>query len=109
MPRPLIKNMFVEVELRGKPLPSSVVIPRSALHDQKVYVVNGNNRLEIRTVQPGFNQTNFVHIREGLKAGEKIIISQLNVVIDGMLLETTPDNQAMEALIAEAQGKGSVR
>ena len=36
---PLVKGMFTEVELRGKPLPDSVVIPRTALHQDQVYIV----------------------------------------------------------------------
>jgi len=66
---PLTKNMFVEVELRGKPRPNQLVVPRAALHDGIVYVVNGENRLEKRKIQVAFAQTNFAVIASGLTAG----------------------------------------
>ena len=37
---PLLKNMYCEVELKGKPRPKTVIIPRAALHEGIVYVVS---------------------------------------------------------------------
>jgi len=106
---PLVKNMFVEVELRGKPRPGQVVVPRAALHGRQVYVVTAENRLERRGVAVAFMQTNFASIKSGLKAGERVVISDLIPAVEGMLLDPVMDDDAARALIDEAEGRGPVR
>jgi membrane fusion protein, multidrug efflux system len=106
---PLTKNMFVEVELKGRPRPGQIVIPRSSLHGKNVYVVNDGNRLEIRPIETAFVQTNFAVVKSGLKAGEQIIVSDPIPAISGMLIETSDDSQALADLVAAAEGGGDVR
>lgn len=99
---PLVKNMFVEVELRGKPRPDSLVIPRTALHEDRVYVVNPDDRLERRPVTIGFTQPAFVTIASGLEVGERVVVSDLVPAIDGMRLEPRIDEEALKELLREA-------
>ncbi len=106
---PLIKNMFVEVELRGKARQASLIIPRSALHQQQVYLVNQDNRLEKRPVETDFFQTDFVVIKNGLKKGEQLIVSDLIPAIEGMLLKPVIDSAMLESLLNAAQGKGNIK
>ncbi|HIE02417.1 MAG TPA: efflux RND transporter periplasmic adaptor subunit, partial [Thiotrichaceae bacterium] len=106
---PLIKNMFVEVELRGKARQASLIIPRSALHQQQVYLVNQDNRLEKRPVETDFFQTDFVVIKNGLKKGEQLIVSDLIPAIEGMLLKPVNDSAMLETLLNAAQGKGNIK
>lgn len=101
---PLVKNMFVAVELRGKPHSNRLIIPRSALHNKQVYVVNQDKRLEKRTLEIEFFQTNFVAIKNGLKQGEQVIVSDIIPAIEGMLLKPVLDNQMAQSLLNEAQG-----
>jgi len=82
---PLIKNMFVEVELRGKPHPDRLIIPRSAIHNKQVYIVNQESRLEKRALDIDFFQSNFVAVKNGLKKGDAVIVSDLIPAIEGML------------------------
>ncbi|NQU58602.1 MAG: efflux RND transporter periplasmic adaptor subunit [Rhodospirillales bacterium] len=106
---PLTKNMFVEVELKGRPRPGQIVVPRASLHGSNVYIVNAEGRLEIRPVEIAFSQANFAVIKNGLKGGETIIISDPIPAIAGMLVESTDDREASALLIAEAEGGGAVR
>ena len=106
---PLAKNMFVEVELQGQPQKGQIVIPRSALHGNRVYVVKDDMRLEFRNVTTRFNQGRLVLIESGLNAGDRIIVSDLVPAIEGMLLDPIAD-PATDALIqSEAAGRGAVR
>ena len=106
---PLAKNMFVEVELRGQPQKGQIVIPRSALHGNRVYVVTDDMRLEFRNVTTRFNQGRLVLIESGLNADDRIIVSDLVPAIEGMLLDPVAD-PATDALIrSEAAGRGAVR
>ncbi len=99
---PLQKNMYCEVELFGKPLQKSIVIPRSSLYKNYVYLINSENRLEKRQVVPGFYQGNLVTIESGLQTGEQLVVSDLVPAIDGMLLAPQIDEELLSNLIAEA-------
>ncbi len=99
---PLVKNMFVEVELRGKAHPARLIIPRSALHNKQVYVVNQESRLEKRAVEIDFFQSNLIAIKKGLTKGEQVIVSDLLPAIEGMLLKSVIDAGLMDALLNEA-------
>ncbi len=106
---PLVRNMFCEVELSGKPVLQAVVIPRSALHEDDVYVADAENRLKRKKVATDFSQTNFYVIKEGLTPGERLIVSDLIPAIEGMLLAPQEDKELGERLIAEAAGKADVK
>jgi len=106
---PLVKGMFVQVEVRGRETAPLFVVPRSALHGKTVYLANNENRLEVRPVTIKFVQGNFAAISKGLKAGERVVISDISPAIDGMLLAGTVDEAAAKRLLLEAKGQGSAR
>ncbi len=106
---PLSKNMFVEVEIIGRPQAGQIVAPRSSLHGNTLYVVDGENRLRIKPVVVDFSQTDFVVIKKGLAVGDKIIVSDPIPAIDGMLVKAVVDAEASAALIAQAEGGGAIR
>ena len=102
---PLVKGLFVNVELRGRARLDSVVIPRNALHGNTVYWVKSDSRLEIRKVDVAMSGTEFVIIRSGLNAGDQIVVSDLQPAIAGMLLKTVDDPIALEQMLAESSGE----
>lgn len=102
---PLVRNTFVEVELRKKPKGKPVVVPASALQDGKVYLVDSESRLEIRPIETVFVQGGAVAVAKGLEEGETLIISDLIPAAEGMLLDPIEDEKAMKRLKAEASGK----
>jgi len=106
---PLTKNMFVEVELHGQPIPDRLVVPRAALHEEMVYVVGDDNRLERRKVTIGARQSDFAVVDEGLAAGETIVVTDLVPAVDGMMLRPVEDHALLDRLIASATGEGGVR
>ncbi|MES9961788.1 MAG: HlyD family efflux transporter periplasmic adaptor subunit [Sedimenticola sp.] len=99
---PLFKGLFVEVTLSGKPRPDSLVVPRSALHDGRIYVANRENRLEIREADITLLQPEFAVIGSGLEAGEQVVVTDLNPAIDGMLLEVREDKRSLDRLTRQA-------
>ena len=107
---PLVRNTFVEVELRKKLKGKTIVVPTSALHDGKVYVLDKENRLEIRPVTTMFIQRGAAAIAEGLTAGETLVVSDLIPAVSGMLLAPVADEKAMKRLKSEVTGqKGGKR
>lgn len=106
---PLTKNMYVEVELRGLPQKNRLVIPRSAVHNGRVYVLDKDNRLAIKKVSVAYAQGNISVLTPGangaLAAGEKIIVTDLIPAISGMLLSPVSDETVQRSLVKAANGE----
>ncbi len=105
---PLIRNTFVEVELRGQ-VKTGIPIPRAALHSGKVYVADADNRLQSRPVEVAFAQGDMALLKAGVQAGEKIVLSQLTPAVEGMLLAVENDETAVALLQKMANGKAALR
>lgn len=101
---PLIRNTFVEVELRGQPKGNQIVVPIFAIHENKVYLLDEENRLDIRKVKVAFTQDRYAVLAEGVMPEEKLVISDLIPAIQGMLLEPIADNKTRKMLIMEVSG-----
>jgi len=102
---PLIKGMYCEIELVGKPIENLLIIPRSAVHDEgTIYLADENNTLQIKKVTLGFSQGNFSVVRDGLKPGDRVVITDLIPAVQGMSLKTVIDTKTIEALSNEAMG-----
>jgi membrane fusion protein, multidrug efflux system len=101
---PLVKAMFVEVEIRGRATEPLPVIPRAALRGGRVHVVGADQRLEIRPVEAAFLQGEVVVIASGLTAGEQVVVSDLVSAVEGMRLRPLHDDGVLEKLLREAGG-----
>ena len=106
---PLSPGMFCEVELRSKPRTNKIVVPRTSVWDNAVYLVNDENRLQRKPVKVAFSQGGFSVIAEGLYGGERLVVSDPTPAIEGMLVEPTLSNDLGENLVAEAAGKSELR
>ncbi len=105
---PLVRGMYVEVELQGKPRPGCKAVPRAALHGKEVHLVNAEKRLEIRPVEVAFVQDTYACIRSGIEPGDELVLTRLVPAIDGMLLAPVADESATEALAASVEGRSGV-
>lgn len=99
---PLVKGMFVEAELTGKPIKDQIVIPRSALHGEQVYVADSDNRLQMRDVQTRFLQEDKAVIASGLSPGDRLVISDVTPAIPDMLLDPVEDKDVAASLRVSA-------
>jgi RND family efflux transporter MFP subunit len=102
---PLISDMFVRVEILGRNSKKFMVIPDKAVHEGNVYVMNDENRLEIRPIKIYFRQKGYVAIKKGLNPKEKVVTSDLVPAIEGMLLKPMKDNKIMKHLLIDALGE----
>ncbi|MGB1013058.1 MAG: efflux RND transporter periplasmic adaptor subunit, partial [Nannocystaceae bacterium] len=102
---PLVRGMYVEVELRGRPREGCRAVPRAALHGKQVYLVNAEQRLEIRPVEVAFVQDTYACIATGLEPGESLVLTRLVPAIEGMLLVPKVDEMAATGLAAQVQGE----
>lgn len=84
---PLSKGMFVEVAIAGREHQGRIVVPRSAVRNDKVYVVDSDNRLQIRNVIREYDQQDKTIIKQGLREGDQLVLSDIIPAVSGMLLQ----------------------
>jgi len=86
-PVTLVPGMFVGVRILGEQLEGVVAVPRHAVRDgSRIWVVDADGRLRIRTVEIAHLEQGRAFISAGLAEGDLVVISQLDVVTDGMLV-----------------------
>ena len=106
---PLTRGMFVKVLIAGHVQPDRIVLPRTAIHEGKAYLVDAQQRLQIKPVQVLFNQGWLSVLAEGqgggLQAGQQIVVSDMVPAVSGMLLHTSEDTQLQAAIEAAAKGE----
>ena len=97
---PLLKGMYTAVEFSA-PAQEMLVLPRKAIHQGRVYLARENNKLEIREVSILHKQGELVVIDQGIKEGEKVIITDVIPVIEGLPLKPIQASE-YEAQLAQA-------
>ncbi len=82
---PLYAGLFVEVEILGRVARSIAVVPRSAIRGaDQVLVIDEDDRLRFRRVNLLRLEAENALVRSGLAGGERVCISTLDVVVEGM-------------------------
>jgi len=85
---PLAVGLFVNAEIEGVREQDAFVIPRLALRNlDKVYVINGESRLEIRTVRVLSTSEERVLLSGGVEVGEQVVTSTIPAAVDGMQVQ----------------------
>jgi len=80
-------GLFVEAEINGKQLEDIFMIPNTALTpNNELLVLNQNDALEIRKVKVITRMKNYILVKEGIKAGERVVVSKLSIITNGMLV-----------------------
>lgn len=82
---PLAVGLFVSAEIAGVSSQTALVMPRLALRNaNKAYVINDENRLEIRALEVLSTSEDRVLVTKGLQPGEKVVTSTLPAPVEGM-------------------------
>ena len=80
-------GLFVEAEINGKQLEDIFMIPNSALTpNDELLFLNQDDALEIRKVSILTKMKNHILVKEGMKAGERVVVSKLSIATNGMLV-----------------------
>ncbi len=99
---PLAVGMFVEAEITGRRVDDVVVLPWAALNGRdQVLIVDDDGRLRYRQVDILRSTSENVLVQGGLAAGERVSISALDAVIEGMAVQVAG---AEPATMARAAG-----
>lgn len=103
---PLATNMYVGVELSGRPLADRFAVPRSAVREGRIYICNAEDRLEIRTVEPEFFMADLAVLNQGLAEGDRLVLTDLVPAIAGMKLSPVEDRSETGRVLSQAKGEG---
>jgi RND family efflux transporter MFP subunit len=86
---PLAVGLYVEAEIEGITADEVAVLPRAALRGpSQVLVITPGNRLEFRDVDLLRTTRESIYVRDGLADGERVCLSPLEAVTDGMQVRT---------------------
>jgi len=99
---PLSVGLFVQAEIQGRVIDHVIVLPRTAMRDSNtIYTVDKQNRLHVRTVEVERKGRHEVVITGGIPAGERVIVSPLEIVTERMKVrvEGDPDPRSLRAQV----------
>ena len=95
---PLLIGEYVRVKIIGRKLDNVIQIPRTALKDNSsIWIVGENQTLEIRKVRPVWRDADVVLLKDGLKPGEQLIVSDLPAPVEGMTVRVEPLKSEMKS------------
>lgn len=108
---PLAVGLFVEAEIDGRRIDSAIRLPREAIHAsddgaEYVHLVDGEARLRLRPVEVLRRERDHVLVGNGLEAGERVSVSALPAVVDGMAVRVAGEDPANLAEDGESDASG---
>lgn len=95
---PLAVGLYVKAEIEGLSADDIVVLPRSALrNDNQVLVVDAENRLRFRPIDPLRLYQDNVLVKAGLEPGERVCLSPIQTAVEGMIVNPVTDTEQQDA------------
>lgn len=82
---PLVNGMFVKARIEGD-ASEQWVIPESALHGDKIYLLGQDNKLIILPIEIVYRRNNQVAVAGDIKSHDRLILNDLLPAINGMQL-----------------------
>jgi len=86
---PMLVGTYARVEIEGIALDSVAVIARNVIRDgDRVWIMNDEDKLEIRGVQIAYRGVDDVYVTDGVREGERLVTTDLSAPVEGMPLRT---------------------
>jgi len=85
----LVSGSFVEATIDGRRFERVFEVPRKALRNgAQLWVVDENNQLRERDVAIIYKGKDSIYVSSGLESGDKVVLSQMDIAVDGMTVRT---------------------
>jgi len=95
---PLLIGAYVRVLIEGPVLDDVVAVPRRALREgDRIWVMNADDKLEIREANIVWRRENDVLLRDSVDEGERIIVSSIATPVPGLGLRAEHDGNDLTA------------
>lgn len=92
---PLTVGLFVHAEIEGPVAENIIIVPRYAMRDENhILVIDREDRLRVREVEVLRIDGDDVLIEGALAPGERLCVSPLQVVVEGMRVLPVADDEA---------------
>ncbi|KEI70097.1 efflux RND transporter periplasmic adaptor subunit [Endozoicomonas elysicola] len=102
----ILVNEFLQAEIRGHQIDHVVSLPRRLLQQgNRVWLMDGDNKLESREVSIAYHGRDDVLINGGLVAGEKLVTTSLPGAIEGIALRTDEREKKKQAIALNESGQ----
>ena len=92
----LMIGTFVEVSIQADAIPNIVRLHRDYVRSNETVWVMKEGKLEIRNVEIVLTDDTYAYIRKGLEDNEKVVITDLSTVSNGIGLRTASDAKDQE-------------
>ena len=93
----LFPNQFVNVRLNTQTIQNAISIPSDAVqHGAKgsyVYIINPQNKAEIRMLKLGMTSNGQIEVLDGLKGSEKVVLEGIDRLSEGKEVQIVVENQ----------------
>jgi RND family efflux transporter MFP subunit len=88
----LLLDAFVRASIRGRALANVIALDRAWLRsDNQVWVMNADDELDIRDVDIALRSGGTVYVRGGVRDGERVVTSSIEVPAEDMPLRVRDD------------------
>ncbi len=102
---PLSRGAYCRVKISANLRTGVLAVPRSALRDGSVFVVDDSDRLARVEVDIEMTQGELAIVRTGLEAGMRVIVTPPSPAILGMLVNPMIDDDLMARMKSYAEGR----
>ncbi|WP_028865566.1 efflux RND transporter periplasmic adaptor subunit [Psychromonas aquimarina] len=89
---PLTKGMFLAATINGA-ASTQFLIPEKALHENKIYLMDSDNKLLIKTVKVLYRTRKGAVITGDIQEGQKLVVNDLIPAVAGMSLKTVNNKE----------------
>lgn len=103
---PLMPGLFVKAEIEGRELHDIFILPPNSVNTaQEALLIDGNNKLRIKRLDILRSDADRIIVRDGLKRGNRVVISHVDFPIEGMSVRTemVPLEQGAAHVILDAR------
>lgn len=104
----LFPNQFVNVRLNAKTIQNAINIPTDAIQNGAkgtyVYIINKDNKAEIRMLKLGMSSNGQTEILEGLQGNERVVLEGIDRLSEGKEAQVVQDATVSLASTQTARG-----
>jgi hypothetical protein len=98
---PLLLDTYVEVAIEGREFAEIFAVPAEALREgNRLWVMNAEDRLEIRKTNVLRRGDDEVWIRDGLTPGERLVVSRIGTPVPGLKLRLAQNDDGVASTVS---------
>lgn len=105
---PATPGLFAKGRIAGRTLKNVASVPRKAFLDgERLVVIDPQNTLRFRTVKAAWSEAERVFVAEGLQPGDRVCVTAVAAVVEGMPVRVLPDQSGIAPGTAVPVARGA--